>query len=78
MNDQEQKDTQWERAEAETGTGTKIAFGMLPVYAGLAALAMLLFMVFPAHWVALSLVVIALVTAGMILSRGLQRPRRRG
>jgi hypothetical protein len=75
---EEHRDEQWERAEKETGGGTKLAFGMFPVYAGLAALAVMLYFFFPAPWVALSLVVIGFVVAGVIAASGMHRTRRRG
>jgi VIT1/CCC1 family predicted Fe2+/Mn2+ transporter len=78
VNNDDYRERRKEHAEAETSQGTKRTFGLFPVYAVLAALMVVLYLFIPAHWVALSMVIIALATAGVILARGRDGTRRRG
>jgi len=71
------REQHWQQAEADTVSGLRSVWGTLAIAGGVGAMVVLLFLYLPPVWVAVAMVVLALLIGGAVLARGMQRPRHR-
>ena len=77
MEPDDRKTTEWQQMETDTGEGVRKVWTTLAAVAAIGTITMLLYLFLPPVWVALAMVLLALLVGGVVLASGAQRPRHR-
>lgn len=77
MEPEDRSETRRREMERDTVNGVRTVWIILAAVAALGSLSALLYLELPPIWTTVGIVLLAVLIAGWVLARGLNRPRRR-